>query len=133
MRTIFEGQLAVSSSDYTHQDEEAGDAVDIEIDDLDTRVTSHAALSFTLDYPFEQPYHGEVRADGGATLRQVIDAIRTAYRELYRNTTVEPIPDLDNMRVRGPYGQALHVIDDLVIESIELDDETGRLEVCIGS
>lgn len=120
-RTVFEGEIAVSGEDY------AG------LENLDERVTTRAHLRFTLDYPFENPHDGEVRTDGGASLRHIIDAIRSAYRTIYSGTTSEPMEHLDNKRVRGAYGEAFHTIDDLVIESIELDDETGRLEIFIGS
>ena len=39
---------------------------------------------------------------------------------------------MENRDVRGPYGQAYHVMSDLVIERIELcDDQT--LDIAIGS
>ena len=132
-RTIYDGSIQVSGSDYTHSIEQGDDFVEVAIEDLDKPVTKRAVLQFTLDYPFEREHQGEVRTDGGATLRQIIDAIRTAYRTMYRDPVVEPIADLDNKRVRGAYGEAYHVIEDLVIEGIELDDETGRLEIIIGS
>lgn len=132
-RTIYDGSIQVSGSDYTHTVEQGDDYVEAEIEDLDERVSKHPVLAFTLDYPFEREHHGEVRADGGATLRQIIDAIRAAFRAMYSGTTVEDIPNLDNKRVRGAYGEAVHVIDDLVIEGIDLDDATGRLDIAIGS
>ena len=133
MRTIYDGSIQVSGSDYTHTVEQDGDYVEAAIEDLDERVTTHPVLTFTLDYPFEREYAGEVRAAGGATLRQIVDAIRAAYRAMYSGTTVEDIPNLDNTRVTGAYGEAVHVIDDLVIEGIDLDDATGRLDIAIGS
>ncbi|MBZ0232409.1 MAG: hypothetical protein K8M05_08655 [Deltaproteobacteria bacterium] len=132
-RLIFDGQIAVADAEYIHGIEVEGDDVETELDDLDERVTDRPALQLTLDYPFEKPFHGEVRGEDGVTLRQIIDAIRAAYRTMYEGAVAEPMADLDNMRVRGPYGEALHVIDDLVIESIVLDDEGGRLQVFVGS
>ena len=137
MPMIYEGQIAVAGDGYTHfvWNDDREDVVEVEIDReaLDARVTERARLELTLDYPFEKPFHAEVRAEGGATLRQIIDAIRNAYRLIYRDTVAEPMEEFDNMRVRGAYGEAMHVIEDLVIESIELDEESGRLEVFIGS
>lgn len=129
MREIYDGSLEVGGSDYTHYVDET----EVEIEGLDERVTSRPILHYTLDYPFETPYEGTIITDGGASLRQIIDAIRAAYRIMYRGTTTEDIPNLDNKRVRGDYGEALHVIEDLVIEYIHLDDETGRLDIVIGS
>lgn len=133
MRTLYDGQIAVSRTDYAHETEEDGEDVELEIPGLDERVTSLAVLHFTLDYPFKRPYQGQVRTDGGASLRQIIDGIRDAYRRMYRDAVIEPIANLDNKRVTGDYGEANHVIEDLVIESIELDEQTGQLEVFIGS
>lgn len=127
MRTLYEGSLSVADADYIDPDTEA------EIENLDKRVTKQPIVGFTLDYPFEKPYEGKIVTDAGATLRQIIDAIRGAYRTMYRGTTVEDIPNLENKRVTGEYGQALHVIEDLVIESIEIDEKTGQLEIFIGS
>jgi len=132
-RTIYDGSIQVSGSDYTHTVEQGDDYVEAPIEDLDKPVTRRAVLTFTLDYPFERALDGEVRTDGGATLRQIIDAVRATYRTMYQGTTVEDIANLDNKRVRGAYGEAFHVIEDLVIEGIELDDDTGRLEIVIGS
>lgn len=132
-RTLYEGQIEVSRTDYTNPIEQGDDFVDVEIRGLDERVTSRPILRFTLDYPFERPYQGEVVTDGGASLRQIIDAVRAAYRQMYRDVTIEPIANLDNKRVRGEYGEALHVIEDLVIESIELDEQSGQLQIFIGS
>lgn len=132
-RTIYEGQIAIASTDYTNPIEQGDDFVDVEIEGLDERVTSRSVLRFTLDYPFERPYEGEVVADGGASLRQIIDGVRAAYRHMYTDVTIEPIANLDNKRVRGAYGEAVHVIDDLVIESIAIDEKAGRLDIYIGS
>jgi hypothetical protein len=135
-RTIYDGQLAVADADYIHSSvDDEGEEVEAEIEELDATVTSREALRFQLDYPFTKPFDGEVRGGGGGgiTLRNIIDAVRAAYREIYRDTTAEPMEKLDNMHVRGPYGEAHHVIEDLVIESIELDEENGTLEIFIGS
>ncbi|HUQ04534.1 MAG TPA: hypothetical protein VM261_18665 [Kofleriaceae bacterium] len=137
-RTIYDGQIAVADADYTHASEDdEGELVEAEIENLDAPVTSRAVVGFRLDYPFEKPFDGEVRGSGGGgggvSLRQIIDAIRAAYRAMYVGTVAEPMEKLDNMHVRGPYGEAHHVIEDLVIETIALDDEAGTLEIFIGS
>ncbi len=120
IRVLYQGSIPVAGND-------------LDIADPDQRVTRHPILRFRLDYPFERPYDGEVISDAGASLRQIVDAIHAAYRRIYRGTSCEQHPRLDNKRVRGDHGEALHVIEDLVIEQIAVDDETGVLEIFIGS
>ena len=133
MREIYDGSITVNDDGYTHTVERGDDWVEVEIEDLDQRVTRNPILKFTLDYPFEKPYEGTIVTDAGASLRQIIDAIRAAYRMMYRGASIEDIPNLLNKRVQGDYGEAIHAIDDLVIEGIAVDDETGELEIIIGS
>jgi hypothetical protein len=130
VREIYSGSFSVSGSNYTESNE---DGDEVEIEKLDERVTSVPILHFTLDYPFERPFEGKVVTDAGATLRQILDAIRAGYRTMYSGTTVESIPNLDNKRVRGEFGEAFHVIEDLVVEYIAIDEEEGALDVGIGS
>lgn len=132
-RTLFEGAIEISRTDYTTSIEQGDDVVDVAIEGVEERVTSLPILHFTLDYPFERPYQGEVITDAGASLRNIIDAVRAAYRQMYRGASIEPIANLANKRVCGAYGEAVHVIEDLVIESIALEDETGQLDIFIGS
>ena len=130
-RTVYEGSIAVAAADYVHPSDDGDD--DVAIDGLDELVTRAPVLRFTLDYPFEQPYEGTVVGDAGVTLREIIDAVRAGFRRMYRGAVEEDIPDLDNKHVVGDYGQAYHVIDDLVIEQIDLDEDDARLEIAIGS
>lgn len=132
-RVIYEGSLTVSGDDYTQTVERRGAYVEAEIEDLDKRIAPNPHLRFTLDYPFSKPYQGTVVTDAGASLRQIIDAIRHGFRVMYRGAAHEEIPKLDNQRVDGDYGRAYHAIEDLVIERIDLDEETGELDVEIGS
>lgn len=94
------------------------------------RFSPATELRFTLDYPFEKPFEGVV--SGKATLRRTIDAIRAGLRKTYEGTTVRDIPGMVNKDVTGPYGKSFHVIEDLVIESIELCDG-AQLRIFIGS
>jgi hypothetical protein len=131
MRTVFEGAIQVAASDYTQLSEDG--ASDVEIGGLDDRLTHLTRLHFTLDYPFDGVYEGTVSGPRGVTLRQIIDAVRAGYRTMYEGTTQQDIPDLQNKLVLGTYGEAVHVIDDLVIESIELDEDAATVEIGIGS
>ena len=133
MREIYDGSITVNADGYTHTVERGDDWVEVEIEGLDERITRNAILTFELDYPFEKPYEGTIGTDAGARLRQIIDAIRAAYRTMYRGASIEDSPNLVNKRVQGDYGEAIHAIDDLVIEGIAVDDETGELEIIIGS
>jgi hypothetical protein len=134
-RTVFYGgEIPVAGTGYTRTTlDSAGDLEELPIEELDTPVTRRHRLDFTLDYPFDQPYEGQVIGDAGVTLRQVIDAIRAAYREMYRGAAVSDLANLHNKLVQGDYGHAVHVIDDLVIERLAVDDDLGRIEIDIGS
>jgi hypothetical protein len=125
MRELFSGFLEIAATDHLDGEDE--------IENLDERVSHHPIVRFVLDYPFTKPHHGELITDAGPSLRQIIDAVRAAYQTMYRGVTIENVPNLDNKRVRGDYGEALHVIDDLVIETISIDDATGALDIFIGS
>ena len=52
---------------------------------------------------------------------------------MYRGATPQDLPNLENKLVDGDYGRAFHVIEDLVIESIEIDEEAAELIIGIGS
>jgi hypothetical protein len=125
-RQLYDGSLAVDADDYL-------DDTELEVPGLDDIVTPLSLLQFQLDYPFEKPFNGEVRSDTGTTLRQIIDAIRAGYRAVYSGSTSQDHPNLDNKIVDGDYGRGFHEIGDLVIEGIAIDDDTGVLDVSIGS
>jgi hypothetical protein len=132
----LEGSIEIAGDAYVASvwDEDANESADVPILGLDEFVTQRARLTFVLDYPFELPFEGEVKAAaGGSTLRQIIDAVRQSYRTMYEGTTEEPIAQMINKLVKGKYGAAFHVISDLVIESIDLDEQAGVLEIGIGS
>lgn len=134
-RTIYEGSVSVADSAYTHTvfDERTDDYVEAPIEGLDERVSTLSRIAFTLDYPFDKPYHGEIISDAGPTLRQIIDGIRKGFRAMYRGASEQDIPNLVNKLVDGDYGRACHVIEDLVIEAIELDEAAASLDIGIGS
>ena len=114
--------------------DDGGPGEEVEIEGLDELVTDIPVLELTLDYPFDRPYTKRIVGDGGVTLRQVIDAIRTGFRTMYRGAAHSPIAALPgNERVEGDYGEAFHAIGDLVIECIVLHEEERRLEIFIGS
>jgi len=132
-RQLYEGSLPVDADDYVHDVMQGDEHSEVEVPGLDDIVTPLTVLQFTLDYPFERPFTGVVRSDEGTTLRQIIDAIRAGFRAMYIGSTSQDIPNLDNKLVDGEYGRGLHAIGDLVIESIGIDDQTGVLDVFIGS
>jgi hypothetical protein len=132
-RFTKEGSIEIDATDYTRIAERDGEYVPVNIEDVDRVATRRTHLTFTLDYPFDRPYEGEIVGDAGITLRQIIDAVRHAYRIMYRGASHESMEHLDNMRVLGDYGQAFHAMKDLVIESIAVDEATGRLDLFIGS
>jgi hypothetical protein len=133
LREIYEGSIHVSREDYVQVEMTDEDLEEVPIPDLDAYVTRKTKLTFTLEYPFERPFHGVVVGNDGITLRMIIDAVRAGFRTMYRGTSVTDIPNLHNKLVDGAYGRACHVIDDLVIALVTLDDERGELDVEIDS
>ncbi len=122
-----QGPVEVASNGYT-------DVEDAPLEGLDDVIIEMPYVDFTLEYPFTRSYDGVV--DGGPdgiTLRQIIDAVRRGFREMYRAASHQPIARLMNERVEGAYGTAFHAIGDLVIEGIVFHEEEGRLEILIGS
>jgi hypothetical protein len=129
--TLYDGSIAVNAQDHVHLVPRAADYVEEDIAELDRVLSTAGQLRFTLDYPFEEPFEGTVT--GRITLRTIIDAVRAGFRRMYEGTTQRDIPGMENKDVNGSYGRAFHVIGDLVIESIELCEGNGRLEIGIGS
>jgi hypothetical protein len=133
-RTLYEGSITVASTAYTHYaGEDDEDDEEVQIEDLDVVVSRSESLSFTLDYPFDEPYEGQVTGSGGITLRKIIDAVRAGFRVMYEGASHAPIAGLVNEDVRGAYGTAVHGIQDLVIEDITLLEDEGQIEIGIGS
>ena len=130
---LYEGSIPVAGNAYHHTELVGDDYEETDIPGLDTVVSRAPSLTFTLDYPFDEPFEGRVVGVEGITLRHIIDAIRDGYRQMYEGTSMENIPNIANKKVTGSYGTAMHVIDDLVIESIELDGSKNNLTIFIGS
>ena len=127
---VYEGSIAVNASDYVHPVERGVDFVDEPIEGLDRIVSKSPRVEFVLDYPFEKPFRGVITCE--ITLRRTIDSIRAGFRTMYEGTTQRDIPGMHNKDVTGPYGQAFHVIDDLVIEGIDLCGD-AVFSISIGS
>jgi hypothetical protein len=132
-KILYEGSITVAATDYTHTVAREDEYAEAEIEALDERLTRVSRLTFTLDYPFDRPYACELITDAGASLRQIIDAVRRGFRVMYRGASHQAVPNLANVMVEGEFGRAMHAIEDLVIERIELDEETATLEIGIGS
>ncbi len=99
-KVILDKPLRVDSEDFLH--------LGTPIEQLDEVVGAEVELQFSLEYPFEKSYAGTVR--GGATRRQVIEAVRDAFRTMYAATTEKG----------GPYGRAHQQLDHLFVDRIEL-------------
>lgn len=125
---VYGGSIMVNASDYIHPVKRGTDYVEEPIAGLDRVLSKGAQVRFTLDYPFERPFAGVVTSP--ITLRRTIDAIRAGFRKMYEGTTQRDIPGMLNKDVTGPYGQAVHAIDDLVIERINLcADDTLLIDI----
>lgn len=100
---------------------------------LDAVAVPANTVTLTLDYPFNKPLVKTLHSPTGFTLRQIIEAIRAGYREMYQATRDAQLPGLLNRHVTGPYGDAYHAMEDLVIERIRYDAQKGALYLSIGS
>jgi hypothetical protein len=110
-KVILEVPLRVDTADFVH--------LDAPLTGLDEVVTDEAELKFTLLYPFEKPYAGTIQTGGGASRRQILEAIRAGFRTMYAGTTNEG----------GAYGRAHQELDHLFIDRVELDDGVLAIEV----
>ncbi|MDX2011148.1 MAG: hypothetical protein SFW67_13195 [Myxococcaceae bacterium] len=129
-KAVFDSSVRVNDEGFLHLVERGGDFVEEPIPGLDVVVARARRFHFTLDYPFEKPFTGEVQ--GELTLRKAITAIRAGFRTMYGASTVKEIPGMLNKQVTGAYGESFHDIDDLVIEGIDLCDDHS-LQLSIGS
>lgn len=124
----------MGASDYRHLVRRGEAFLEVDVSDLDVVVTGLAQLRFTLDYPFDGPYEGVVIDEGGGiTLRRIIDAIRGGFRVMYEGASYEELPNLANQQVDGTYGRAYHVLDDVFLERVTLDETAGVLHLGFGS
>lgn len=138
-------QVQVDREDYVYWDWETAKKMDKEtfgntpyesllkeIPNLDVVVITKP-VKFALNYPFENNYYGSIESRE-ITLRMLIDAIRNGFTEMYKGADIKPIAGLINMDVRSPkYGEAMHVIGDLVIEVLEYDEAYNSLRIGMGS
>ena len=109
MKDILRGRLAVATDGWTC----TIDGEEREIPELDAIVTYRTRLAFNLFYPFdEEATHQLVAAGEGATRREVIAAVRTAYRKMW--STVR----------HGGFA-----LEQLSVAGIALYEESGRLRV----
>jgi hypothetical protein len=95
------GSIAIAAEGYLHSpygdgDGDENETEDVPIPGLDRVITNATMLTFTLDYPFPQPYAGRVFGKGGITLRHVIDAIRKGFGAMYAGAGVTDVPNLAN-------------------------------------
>ena len=110
-KVILEVPLRVDSADFLH--------LDVPLTDLDEVISDEAELKFTLLYPFEKPYTGTIQSGGGATRRQILEAIRAGFRTMYAGTTAEG----------GTYGRAHQQLDRLFIDRIALEGDVLEIVV----
>jgi hypothetical protein len=132
-RVLYRGGLPVAASDYRHLVRVGDRHREVEIDAMDDVVTHAPSVTFTIDYPFDDWFEGSIDGANGITLREIIGAVRAAVRSMYDTAVVEDMPRLANKKVTGRYGRALHDIEDLMIESISLDEEGRHISLGIGS
>jgi hypothetical protein len=99
-----QGPIEVAGSGYTN-------IHDAPLEGLDEVVVEMPHVDLTLDYPFDNPYEAVVEGGpDGVTLRQIIDAVRRGFGEMYASTTETATALPGNPEVAGKYGVAFHPI-----------------------
>lgn len=98
-------------------------------------------LQCTIDYPLSTPCHFDIDVpDDIFDVTVVLDQYCEKYRQIYQEESdsmtkcVQPNPRLINRGTSdGAWGIWGHELGDLVIEGMDLDLVTGKLEVIVGS
>jgi len=104
--------------------------------EFDTIMEPSPILKFKIDYPVTNPKEVELTHEDGRgwTRREFVEAVRSAYVEIY-SAEADPghVPGtLNRGRSEGPYGIWGHDIGDLVLEgAAKLPD--GSWDLIVGS
>ena len=91
------------------------------LQDGDERVAPFDRIEIVVTYPLQKPFRFQFERKGGFTRVQLVEAICTMYRDLYRverekRTTAPGLVDASDNR--PPFGIFGHDIADLVLEGI---------------
>jgi len=99
------------------------------------RFTELKALTIVFDYPLTREARLEFKSETGFTRSEIIECIRAGYRKIYAEDGGEYAPDLPCwMAAPGSkWGIWGHSIVDLVIDRVDIDSDTGIVELWISS
>jgi hypothetical protein len=100
-----------------------------------SRFTELKALTIVFKYPLTKEARLEFKSETGFTRSEIIECIRAGYRKIYAEDAGECAPDLPCwMAAPGSkWGIWGHSIGDLVIEGMDVNTDTGIVELWIGS
>jgi hypothetical protein len=90
--------------------------------DYTARFTDLKAVTIVFTYPLSRKPRREFRSETGFTRAEIVECIRSGYRKLYAEEDLT-----------GKWGIWGHDIGDLIIERVDLDDDTGVVSLSIGS
>lgn len=86
-------------------------------------------ISFIIDYPLAHQITFRNHSDAGFTFHKVIDCIVQAYKKIYEDEETS----LNDNETMGVHGIWEHDIEDLFIETLFYNSDTGMIEMFIGS
>ena len=94
------------------------------------------AIKITLDYPFEKEFSFEIEKQANApwNTETIVSAIHDGYEYMYsKSKNLGSLPFLINQIHIGEFGTSWHVIEDLWIERLWFNSQTGEIGMFVGS
>jgi hypothetical protein len=97
--------------------------------------TELKAVTIVFEYPLTREARLEFKSETGFTRAEIIECIRAGYRKIYAEDGGEHSPDLPCWMAapNSKWGIWGHDIGDLMIEGVDVDADTGIVDLCIGS
>lgn len=92
------------------------------IKDPGARFTEMKAVRIVFTYPLTRKAKLEFGSETGFTRAEIVECIRSGYRKIYAEEDLT-----------GKWGIWGHCIADLMIERVEVDDDTGVVSLYVGS
>ena len=104
------------------------------IKDPSARFTELKAVTIVFTYPLAREARLGFKSETGFTRAEIIECIRSGYRQIYAEDD-ELVLDLPGStgEPEGKWGIWGHDILDLMIEDVEIDEQTGVVSIGIGS
>lgn len=101
-----------------------------DIKDLDKPLIEEPGLfTLSLQFPFKHPYGTALQGNGDyITIRDIIDTIRSAYKNLYRNLTSFPC-DIEKADMYGDLYELTYPLECLHVEGIYYCSERKVVKV----